>query len=78
MTLSVSAEDKSLLEELAIEHGCKWGKKPNITLLMERIARREITIGKPTLQAKLIKALGLVEKALETALEAVRQVRSVD
>ena len=76
VTLSLSPEDKTLLEELAIGQGCKWGEKPNISLLVERIARREIQIGKPSPQTKLINALNLVEKALEMALEAIKQARS--
>lgn len=76
VTLSLSAEDKNRLEELAIEQGCKWGEKPNISLLVERIARRELQIGEPAPQTKLLNALSLVEKALEMALEAIRQARS--
>ena len=76
VTLSLSPKDKALLEQLAIEQGCKWGENPNISLLVERIARREIQLGEPTPQTKLIKALSLVEKALEMALEAIKQARS--
>lgn len=75
VTLSLSVADKALLEKLALEQGCKWGENPNISLLVERIARREIPIGAPNPQTKLIKALELVEKALEVALEAIKQVK---
>lgn len=73
VTLSLAAEDKALLEQIALEQGCKWGEKPNVSLLVERIARREIPLGNPTPQTKLIHALALVEKTLVMALEAIRQ-----
>jgi predicted DNA-binding transcriptional regulator YafY len=42
ITLSISASDKAQLEELALELGMKWGDRPNISKLVEAIARKQI------------------------------------
>lgn len=44
VTLSVSERDKAQLEELALEFGMMWGDRPNISKLIEAIARRQLTI----------------------------------
>ncbi|MGE5659999.1 MAG: WYL domain-containing protein [Actinomycetota bacterium] len=44
ITLSVSDRDKAQLEALALEFGKKWGDRPNISKLVEAIARRQILI----------------------------------
>jgi hypothetical protein len=44
ITLSLSLEDKALLEQLAIAHDCKWGEKPNVSRLMQRIASGNLKI----------------------------------
>lgn len=44
ITLSVSERDKSQLEALAQEFGKTWGDRPNISKLIEAIARRQLTI----------------------------------
>lgn len=46
ITLSISERDKALLEEIAREQGMQWGEKPNISKLVEAIARRELWIGR--------------------------------
>ncbi len=46
MTLSVSEQDKAQLEAIAREQGMLWGDRPNISRLMEAIARRELLIGR--------------------------------
>ncbi|PAX59916.1 WYL domain-containing protein [Brunnivagina elsteri] len=45
ITLSISERDKAELEALALEFGMKWGEKPNVSRLVEAIARRELIIG---------------------------------
>jgi len=45
ITLSISDRDKSQLEQLALELGMMWGDRPNISKLVEAIARRQILIG---------------------------------
>jgi len=44
ITLSVSERDKAELEALAQEFGKTWGDRPNISKLIEAIARRQLTI----------------------------------
>jgi len=44
ITLSISENDKAQLEAIALEQGMLWGNRPNISRLMEAIARREILI----------------------------------
>ncbi len=44
ITLSVSDRDKAELETLALEFGCTWGDRPNISKLVESIARRQLII----------------------------------
>jgi predicted DNA-binding transcriptional regulator YafY len=44
ITLSVSDRDKAELVALALEFGKTWGERPNISRLIEAIARRELTI----------------------------------
>jgi predicted DNA-binding transcriptional regulator YafY len=46
ITLSISDRDKTQLEQIAIEQGMKWGDRPNISRLVEAIARRELLIGR--------------------------------
>jgi WYL domain len=44
ITLSISDRDKSQLEELALELGMMWGDRPNITKLVEAIAKKELLV----------------------------------
>lgn len=44
ITLSVSDSQKAELETLALEFGCTWGERPNISKLVESIARRQLII----------------------------------
>ena len=46
ITLSISERDKAQLEQLANELGMLWGERPNISRLVEAIARRELLIGR--------------------------------
>ncbi|TYQ26017.1 WYL domain-containing protein [Pseudanabaena sp. UWO311] len=46
ITLSISDRDKSNLEAIAMELGMMWGDRPNISKLVEAIARRQIQISK--------------------------------
>lgn len=43
ITLSISERDKAALEKLAREFGMTWGDRPNISKLVEAIARARIT-----------------------------------
>ncbi len=44
ITLSVSEQNKAQLESLALEFGLTWGDRPNISKLIEAIARRQLLI----------------------------------
>ena len=44
ITLSLRESDKAELENLALEFGCTWGDRPNISKLVESIARRQLII----------------------------------
>lgn len=44
ITLSILERDKEQLEELALEFGKTWGDRPNISKLVEAIARQELRI----------------------------------
>jgi hypothetical protein len=46
ITLSIKERDKASLEQLAIELGMMWGDRPNISKLVEAIARRQIQTSK--------------------------------
>ncbi|MBE9052017.1 WYL domain-containing protein [Nostocales cyanobacterium LEGE 11386] len=45
ITLSISERDKAELEAIALEFGMMWGDRPNISKLVEAIARRQLLIG---------------------------------
>jgi len=45
ITLSVSERDKAELEAIAQEFGMMWGDRPNISKLIEAIAKRKLLIG---------------------------------
>ncbi len=44
ITLSIKAREKKALENLALEFGKTWGDKPNISKLIEAIAKNELKI----------------------------------
>ncbi len=65
ITLSVSDKDKAELETLALEFGCTWGDRPNISKLVESIARRQLIIAPNNdWTNERIKALETARKAL--------------
>lgn len=74
ITLSLKEQDKAELEKLACELGMMWGDRPNISKLVEAIARRKFLISpnndwtEPRIKAlvKAVRALsdaGYVEDA---------------
>lgn len=44
ITLSISERDKAELEAIALELGMMWGERPNISKLVEAIARRQLLV----------------------------------
>lgn len=47
ITLSLTPSQKTKLNELALEFGCQWGQKPNISKLVKMIADGRIALYKP-------------------------------
>lgn len=76
ITLSLSLEHKAELEQKALEFGCLWGDKPNISALLKAIADSEILLsksGKPDKkERKMIKdAIALIQSALIVLMELI-------
>lgn len=73
ITLSLDAADKAALEEIALQFGCHWGDRPNISELMKQIARHNLRVGRfdeeemPNLRSKQGRAA--VEKIVKGLLE---------
>lgn len=65
ITLSISEKDKAALETLALEFEMKWGDRPNISKLIEAIARHQLTIApNHNWSQSRIQALNSARKAL--------------
>lgn len=65
ITLSISERDKAQLMEIAQELGMTWGERPNISKLVEAIARRQLSIApNNNWSSSRIEALDLARKAL--------------
>ena len=46
ITLSITLGTKEKLEKIAYELGFRWGEKPNISVFLDAIARREVPVVK--------------------------------
>ena len=44
LTIAVSAQDKIILEKIALDLGQMWGTKPNISALMTAIAQGQLRL----------------------------------
>lgn len=44
ITLSISPEEKAELEKIALQFGCTWGDKPNVSGLLKAIASHRLQI----------------------------------
>jgi predicted DNA-binding transcriptional regulator YafY len=65
LTLSLNETDRAALTQLAQEFGMMWGDKPNISKLIETIAKRELTIAHNNdWDSDRIQALDMAIKAL--------------
>ncbi len=83
ITLSLSWEHKAELEQKALEFGCLWGDRPNISSLLKAIADGEILLsksGKPDKKerkmikdaiAKLTEGIASIQRALTILLELI-------
>lgn len=65
ITLSLSLGDKEKLEDLAIHFNCMWGKKPNISLLLNRIANKTISLSETEREKRIIKEIEEYKKEIE-------------
>ncbi len=73
LTLSLNETDRAALTQLAQEFGMMWGDKPNISKLIEKIARRELTIAHNNdWDSDRIRAIDLAIKALIDAGETAQ------
>ncbi|MEW6496914.1 MAG: WYL domain-containing protein, partial [Cyanobacteriota bacterium] len=65
ITLSISERDKAQLEAIALELGMMWGDRPNISKLVEAIARHQLLLAPNNdWSPERIKALETARKAL--------------
>ncbi len=80
LTLSLNETDRAALTQLAQEFGMMWGDKPNISKLIETIAKRELTIAhnndwQPSkIQALTIAIKALIDAGKTTEAEIVAQM----
>ena len=65
ITLSLSLEDKALLEQLAIRHDCKWGDKPNISRLIQQIATGSLVISDPNAEQRKVSEIKALMRSPE-------------
>lgn len=72
VTLALDAADKKALEAIASDLGCIWGEKASVSELMRQIARGYLKVSRVAIDSKSATRLVEVEKALESALQAVR------
>ena len=73
VTISITAEQKESLNQLALTMGCCWGQKPNISALMAAIADRKLIVAKPNLpsdvnELEFTRALTDIERSLSYLL----------
>lgn len=65
ITLSLSLEDKETLEKLALIHDCKWGDKPNISRLLQKIANGSLKISDPSAEERKISEIKALMRSPE-------------
>lgn len=77
VTLSLDEGQKALLESLALEFGCTWGDRPNVSELMKRIAtgKLKVTWGDetpaPEKNAAVMKAIATIQDGLSLLLRSL-------
>lgn len=72
ITLSISESDKTQLEAIALELGMMWGDRPNISKLVEAIARRQFLIAPNNNWS------GKRIRALERSLNALTDIGQIE
>ncbi|BAY84374.1 hypothetical protein NIES267_38700 [Calothrix parasitica NIES-267] len=68
INLSVSDLDKAQLEKIALEFGMKWGDRPNISKLVEAIARRKLVIAANNNWSKIL--ITVLKQAIDALIDA--------
>ena len=77
ITLSVDEGQKAQLEAIALEFGCTWGDKPNVSELMKRIASGKLKISwgdetpAPEKNAAVVKAIAVIQEGLSMLLRSI-------
>jgi len=75
VTLSLDDGDKAQLEQIALEMGCTWGNKPNVSELCKRIAKRDFRVdwadaapADNPKRAAILAAVSLIQEGLSKLL----------
>lgn len=72
-TLSgINNTEREALEKIAIQHGCSWGDKPNVSRLLKRIANGDLIVIDPQISSRLIPEKEELQKNLN-AIKAVAE-----
>jgi hypothetical protein len=76
LTVSLRQEDKVVLETIALQFGCSWGDKPNISALLKAIAVGSLKViyndDLPPAEIKKNQARQAIEK-IKTGLDELVQ-----
>lgn len=66
ITLSVTQQEKEQLEAIALEMGCTWGDRPNVSGLVKAIAAKELFVSKkPAAGDEAIRAIAAIKKIIK-------------
>ncbi|PSB48407.1 hypothetical protein C7B80_06085 [Cyanosarcina cf. burmensis CCALA 770] len=69
LSLYLSQQEKEVLERIALEKKCRWGDKPSVPKLLEKIANREFPILQLEVrQQELLATILGLEQTLKTTL----------
>ena len=69
ITLSLTPEHKAELEQKALEFGCLWGEKPNVSALLKAVADGEILLSRSDKPAKQKRAF--IKNAIASIQDAL-------
>lgn len=70
VTLSLAPVHLKALEAIALEHGCKWGERPNVSELLRRIAAGELVVSHDPV-AMVHQVVGLCDRIKADALSLI-------
>lgn len=70
LSLYLSQQEKEVLERIALEKKCRWGDKPSVPKLLEKIANREFPILQLEVrQQEILATILYLEQTLKTTLD---------